>query len=43
LAADHEGAQPVLAKHGRIYRERLDDGARLEEVGGVEADGDAGL
>src|SRR5262249_36223128 len=43
LAAEQKGAQPVLAEHGWIYRERLDDGARLEEIGGVEADGDAGL
>src|SRR5690349_1620640 len=40
LPLDHRGAEPVLAQHGWIGGRRLDHGARLEEIGRIEAERD---
>ncbi len=41
--ARHRGAEPVLAQHGGVLRDRLDDGMGLEEIGRIVAGGDAAL
>ena len=43
LAVEHERSQTVLAQHRRIGGERFHYGARLEEIGRIEAECDAAL
>ena len=43
LVLQHQRAKPVFAQHGGIGGQRLDNAARLEEIGRVEAFGDAVL
>jgi hypothetical protein len=37
------GRKPILTQHRRVDGKRVDDRARLEEIGPVEADRDAAL